>query len=67
MSGKLPSDRVHEQQDVPQTYERNRERFAEAEAALRESDDPVSGARPEAEPVQPLADERTDEDGDTGA
>jgi hypothetical protein len=67
MSGKIPSDRVHERQDVPQTYEQNRERFARTEASLRETEDPVSGARPETEPVEPEADELTDEGRDRDA
>jgi hypothetical protein len=61
MSGKIPSDRVNERQDVPQTYEQNRERLAQTDAALRETEDPISGARPATEPVQSEVDELTDE------
>ena len=46
MPGKLPIDRVREATDVPETYDRHRERFSEAEAARRDADDPVSGAQP---------------------
>jgi hypothetical protein len=48
MSGQLPIDRARERQDAPKIYDEHRERFAEHEAARREADDPVSGARPPA-------------------
>ena len=63
MSGKYPNDRANERQDVPETYDRHRERFNRAEAAIRQADDPVSGARPETEPVEPEADELSGESG----
>ncbi len=59
-TGKNPQDVVRDRQDVPETYQQNREQFTKAEAELRQADDPVSGARPETEPVQPEADEQTD-------
>lgn len=59
-SGKYPNDIAQDRQDVPEIYDQNREQFTQAEAQLRRADDPVSGARPETEPVQPEADEQTD-------
>ena len=44
--GKYPQDVAHERQDVPETYEQNRETFTRAEAKLERGDDPA--ARPEA-------------------
>jgi hypothetical protein len=57
MYNRNPNDHARERQDVPETYEQNRERLTESEAELRRTEDPVSGARPETEPVQPEADE----------
>jgi hypothetical protein len=48
MPGKLPIDRVREAQDAPKVYDEHRERFASHQAGLRESEDPISGARPDA-------------------
>ena len=63
MSGKYPNDRVREATDVPETYDRHRERFSESEAARLDADDPVSGARPETEPAEPpQADPSSEED-----
>jgi hypothetical protein len=62
--GKYPNDVRRERQDVPETYEQERERFSESEATLRQTEDPISGARPETEPVEPRADEPTDDGGD---
>jgi hypothetical protein len=59
-TGKNPQDVVRERQDIPEMYQQNREQLTKAEAELRQADDPVSGARPETEPVQPEADEQTD-------
>ncbi len=59
-SGMNHQDVVREGQDVPEMYEQNREQLTKAEAELRQADDPVSGARPETEPVKPEADEQTD-------
>lgn len=47
----LPIDRVRESRDAPKIYDEHRERFAEREAALRDADDPVAGARPTAKPA----------------
>lgn len=57
MYNRNPNDHARERQDVPETYEQNRERLSESDAELRRTEDPVSGARPETEPVQPEADE----------
>ena len=48
MPGKLPIDRVRESQDAPKIYDEHRERFAQRQAELRDADDPVAGARPDA-------------------
>jgi hypothetical protein len=64
MSGKLPIDRAREAQDDPPIYDEHRERFREHEAALRDADDPVSGARPETDaPSEPFDDETVDQAG----
>ena len=62
MTGKYPQDRVNDRTDVPETYERDHERLATSDAAVRDAADPVSGARPDTEPVPPEADELADED-----
>jgi hypothetical protein len=67
MSGKFPNDRVRDAKDAPDTYDRHRERFSQAEAAMREADDRVSGARPDTQPVEPVPEQRPDEDGDSDA
>ena len=67
MYNRNPNDHARERQDVPETYEQNRERLSESDAELRRTEDPVSGARPETEPVQPEADERTEEKRQSGS
>jgi hypothetical protein len=62
--GKYPNDVRRDRQDVPETYEQDRERLTESEAHLRQTEDPVSGARPETEPVEPRADQPADDEGD---
>jgi hypothetical protein len=50
MSGKLPIDRVREAQDAPAIYDEHRERFAEKQARLEQTDERTEGeARPDAE------------------
>ncbi len=66
MSGKYPGDRAHLRQDVPETYEQHRERFTEAEAAMRQADDPISGQPPPTDRVPPVADELTSEEREDG-
>lgn len=62
MPGKLPIDRAREARDAPKIYDEHRQRFAEREAALRDADDPVAGARPPTEPVaQPTTDGSADD------
>jgi hypothetical protein len=46
MSGKLPIDRVPGPQDQPRIQDEHRERFTRQQAAIRDSDGPVAGARP---------------------
>jgi hypothetical protein len=58
--GKYPQDIAHERQDVPETYDRNRQQLTRSEAELRRTEDPVSGARPETDPGLPEADEQTE-------
>ena len=67
MSGKFPNDRVRDAKDAPETYDQNRERLRQAEAALRDPADRVSGARPETEPTRPVPDQTPDEDGESNA
>ncbi len=56
--GKYPQDVARERQDVPETYEQNRQQLTESKAHLGQTEDPVSGARPETEPVLPEAEEQ---------
>ena len=63
--GKYPNDVRRDREDVPETYDRDRERLSESEARLRRTEDPVSGARPETEPATTLADEQADDGDDT--
>jgi hypothetical protein len=58
--GKYPNDVARERQDVPETYEQNRETFTKAEARLDRGDDVAAGPPPETDEVEPEADERTD-------
>ncbi len=55
MSGKLPIDRVREAQDAPAIYDEHRERFAQKQATLQQTDQVEEGELP------PTADE-TDEE-----
>jgi hypothetical protein len=56
MYNRNPNDVVNERTDVPETYEQDQQRLAESEAALRRTDDPVSGAPPPTDEVRPFAD-----------
>lgn len=58
--GKYPQDVARERQDVPETYEQNRETFTKAEAKLERGDDTVASPRPEGEDVEGGTDERPD-------
>lgn len=64
MSGKLPIDRVRETRKSPRVLEEHTERFANQEAALRDAQDPVSGARPPAPDVSNESAVDADEDAD---
>ena len=59
--GKYPHDVARERQDVPEIYEQNRQQLTRSEANLRQTEDQVSGARPDTEPVLPEADEQAEE------
>jgi hypothetical protein len=48
MPGKLPIDRVRAARKAPKIFVEDSERLARHEAELRDADDPVSGARPQA-------------------
>ena len=49
MSGKLPIDRVREAQDAPAVYDEHRERFAQKQAKLEQTNERAEGERlPEA-------------------
>jgi hypothetical protein len=54
MYNRNPSDVANERTDVPETYEQDQQRLAESEAALRRTDDPVSGTSPPTDEVQPV-------------
>jgi hypothetical protein len=56
MSGKLPIDRVREAQDAPAVYDEHRERFAQKQAKLEQTNDLAEAERPPETP---------DEDGQT--
>jgi hypothetical protein len=56
MYNRNPNDVANERTDVPETYEHDQKRLAESEAALRRSDDPVSGTPPPTDEVTPVAD-----------
>lgn len=56
MYNRNPNDVANERTDVPETYERDQKRLAESEAALRRTDDPVSGTPPPTDEIQPLSD-----------
>ncbi|MBA3308288.1 MAG: hypothetical protein H0T04_06340 [Chloroflexi bacterium] len=45
MSGKLPIDRVREAQDAPAIYDEHRERFAQKQAELQETEQLNEGER----------------------
>ena len=57
MYNRNPNDVANERTDVPERYEEDHERLAEAEAELRRTTDPLSGTPPETEPVDPVVDE----------
>lgn len=67
MAGKLPIDRVRETRKAPKIYLEHSERLSEQEAELRDADEPVAGARPQAsdptddasDPTDDAVDERT--------
>jgi hypothetical protein len=61
MTGKFPNDRANDRTDIPETYDRDRERLRVSEAGIRDADDPVSGARPETDDVDPLAEQVTED------
>ncbi len=61
MSGKLPIDRVREARKAPKIYVEHSERLAQQEAELRDADDPVAGARPQASDPTDFASEPTDD------
>jgi hypothetical protein len=46
MSGKLPIDRAREAQDAPAIYDEHRERFAQKQAKLANTNDIAEGERP---------------------
>ena len=45
MSGKLPIDRVREAQDAPALYDEHRERFAQKQAKLEQTNELAEGER----------------------
>jgi hypothetical protein len=57
--GKYPNDVARERQDVPETYEQNRETFTKAEAKLERGDDLAAGG-PGAEATETETDESPD-------
>jgi hypothetical protein len=57
-----PGDRARPRTDDPESYEHDHERLRVSEAAVRDADDPVSGARPETDEVDPLAEQLSDEE-----
>ena len=58
-TGKYPQDVARERQDVPETYQQNRETFTKAEAKLQRGDDPAADAAA-TDAAQTEADERSD-------
>ncbi|MEX1171974.1 MAG: hypothetical protein WEG56_05105 [Chloroflexota bacterium] len=64
MPGKLPIDRVREAQDAPKIYDEHRERFSQRQAELRDADDRVAGARPDATPPETPGTSETPEGND---
>jgi hypothetical protein len=62
-----PGDRARPRTDDPEVYEQEQERLRVTEAAVRDADDPVSGARPETDEVDPLAEQLSDEEAGPGA
>jgi hypothetical protein len=56
MYNRNPNDVADERTDIPETYEQHRERVAESDAELRRTTDPVSGAPPPTEPIDPVTD-----------
>lgn len=64
MSGKLPIDRVREAQDAPAIYDEHRERFAEKQAKLQQTDQVEEGEGPPAAEEHRPSDtqDATDED-----
>jgi hypothetical protein len=64
MYNRNPNDVAQERTDAAEPYDETRERVARSEAELREADDPVSGARPPTDPVDPVSDETEDDDVD---
>ncbi len=52
MSGKLPIDRVREAQDAPAIYDEHRERFAQKQAELQETEPVEEGERQPAEEAE---------------
>ena len=63
MPGKLPIDRVRETRKAPKIYLEHSERLAKQEAALRDADDPVAGARPQASDPTDDSSDPTDDAG----
>lgn len=55
MYNRNPNDVANERTDVPEAYEHDQKRLAESEAALRRTDDPVSGTPPPTDEVPPVA------------
>ena len=66
MYNRNPNDVANERTDVPETYEKDQKRVAESEAALRRTDDPVSGQPPETEPAELPVGGSDDEDAERG-
>ena len=56
-----PQDVARERVNEAEPYDENHERITRTEAELERTEDPVSGTRPETEPVEPEADEQAGE------
>jgi hypothetical protein len=52
MSGKLPIDRAREAQDAPAIYDEHRERFAQKQAKLANTNDLAEGERKPEDPAR---------------
>ena len=66
MYNRNPNDVANERTDVPDTYEQDQKRLAESDAALRRTDDPISGQPPETEPAELPVGGNDDEDAERG-